>query len=158
MLGGLLLILTGAYWTKEWCKDEQTEQSARQLAKKYNNPTYRDKWGNERYTKTGKKKTTADYQMELHNDLNKIKNEFQKKENEKSQRIKQFIDKKKKRYDELNIFKKYGLTLEEFIIATTPVPYKYDVVYEYYHSIISKISSARRTEIIRMSFDNNWRI
>lgn len=121
-----------------WCKEEQEEQRSRALAKKYHNLTYMDKWGNTRYTATGKRKKFADYKMDLHRDINEIEERLKYEKNKIAKQEDEIIKKQK---NEIKIFEEkynnkkelylgvYNLSFKEYFYAThkCSLLYKHDL-------------------------------
>lgn len=120
MLGALGAILYSLFVTHEWCSENSAEQEHRENARANGYKTYRDKWGKERYAKTGKRKTSKDYKMELDADLARMRSESAKKMEKRKQLQLNEIEMYKKTYEEDKdtILGKFGLTFEEYFFAT----------------------------------------
>lgn len=158
MFGLIGTAIYGIAYAVGWSIDEQREQKSRKLASQFKNPTYRDKWGNERYTSTGKKKKISDYQEELHNDIEKMRSELAEETQIKETQIKNFVNKKQKEYVQHNIKQLWDLSLEEYIIASEPIPQKWKPEYNYYMSLLNKIGDERVHEILVIAFCKaKWR-
>lgn len=113
MFGGLLVLLTGAYWTKEWCKDEQVEQQARKSSKEHNLPYYFDKYGRVRNTYTGRKMSGRElYEMKMAEDKRRAE-EAHKYMQEKA------LERMRKDYDMFVVFKD-KITFEEYVALRSP--------------------------------------
>ena len=158
MFGIIGTALYGILFTHEWNKEEKNEKQSREWAKKNKNLTYRDKWGNERYTLTGKKRKISSYQTELHNDLRKMRKDFKDIKNINNNKVQDFINKKQFEYNKRNIYNNWNLSLEEYIIASTSMPKKWEDIYDYYMELISKCSRDRYYELLIIGFKKaKWR-
>lgn len=136
MLATLGAIGLGIKSIYEWCSSEQTEQDARSRAKKYGLETYTDKWGKQRYTSTGRRKTTNDYVNELQNDLEKMRNDYNTEksilETKQLNEIKLF---KQKYESKIEVYQaKYDLSFEEYFYATHTIKLLYK--YSQFHKFI----------------------
>lgn len=131
MIGMFGVFIYGLCFTGEWIKEERAEQESRKCAQKHNNPIYYDKWGNIRYTQTGKKKTIEDHRNELHRQTKLIDEEYQEEKIKKIDRQNKEIELIKKEYEKYKEWygNDFDLTFKEFfyMMHEVKILYKYEL-------------------------------
>lgn len=156
MFGVLCLVAYGSYIVYKICEGSANEQISRQSAFEHNIKTYRDKWGNERYTLTGIKKNDDDYRKELHNDIEKMREDFRVKQIMEEHRKENELSVIRKKYETNKIKEKYGLSFNDYVIASTnPRNIKYNPIEKYYLSILVDYPLEKVIKLRHFAKENN---
>lgn len=144
MLEILGVLLFGASTICEWSKDEQAEHRVRQSAQRHNVSYYVDKYGRQRWTSTGRKRTAEEiWQCQVEFD----RKQTEQREKVLAEKIKQDEFDTLKRFREkyeLFVIHKDNLSFEEFVVLhMSPIHLKY----ESFRKMKENVSEERLKEI-----------